>query len=231
MLPSKSSVEFHGSRSRAPVHIGIIPDGSRRWAGKTGVPLSTGYEHAMHRLSELVRQLFLCGAKSLSIYMCSAQNFRRAPDEVAAFADAEAMACRVLLPLLAKEFNAKVIVAGNRALLPNNLAASLEFLESTFPAGERRLYLCAAYDPFEEIETAIRRRGDGTDCLANYLEVPEPLDLVIRTGGAAVFSNFLPLQAGFARLYVTPKLFSDLDARDVEELLADFAGVTRLYGE
>ena len=96
--------------------------------------------------------------------------------------------------------------------------------------GPRHLGLCFAYDPFDEVEHALlSRKGD--DPLANHFWIPEPLDLVIRTGDANLISNFLPLQSGFARLYFTGELFNDLAIEQVQRILNEFTTLSRHFGE
>jgi undecaprenyl diphosphate synthase len=163
--------------------------------------------------------------------MSSAQNFRRSPEEVEAFCKAEAMGCRRFFPDLIRQFKVRVRIAGRVEILPHYLRETLLALNSDTETNEgRRLYLCVAYDPFDEIEHAIQKRV-GNDCLANSFWVPEPIDLVIRTGGANVISNFLPLQTAFARLFFLAKLFNDVTTNDLRQVLNEFRGHTRLYGE
>lgn len=225
------SASFHPERGTSSEHVGIIPDGSRRWARLHALGLRDAYAHAMQRLCNVIRCLLDHGVGDVTIYMSSIQTFRRSPDEIDAFCRSEADACRTLFISLAEERELNVAVAGNLARVPKFLQRALAGLET--PAGDqnrRTLTLCVAYDPFDEIEAAVRKRKR-SDSLANYLWVKQPLDLVIRTGHANLISNFLPLQAGFARLYFPPCLFNDFTDEDVLHILQEFRALNRMFGE
>jgi undecaprenyl diphosphate synthase len=53
---------------------------------------------------------------------------------------------------------------------------------------------------------------------------------VIRSGGANVMSNFLPLQSAYARLYFFDALFNALEWADIERCLSEYRGLDRKYG-
>jgi len=222
---------FHPTKSQMPRHIGLIPDGSRRWAKMNGVSLQAGYQHAMNNLAALLETAVERRCESVSLYLSSAHNFKRTAEEVAAFCEAETEFCDRLFHGLADKLDLLVYVAGNTNNVPPYLQQALHRLQTRQETHQqRRLYLCVAYDPFEEIEIALQKRLPG-QALSRFLSVPEPLDLVVRTGGAKVISNFLPLQCGFARLVFSDKLFNDFTSGDLASVLDAFDGDLRLYGE
>jgi undecaprenyl diphosphate synthase len=135
------------------------------------------------------------------------------------------------VPELARRFSLCVKTAGEVTIIPEYLRQALHSVAADYQATNgHRLYLCVAYDPFDELEHAIQRRT-GNECLANFLWIPQPLDLVIRTGGSNLISNFLPLQAGFSRLHFSQKLFTDFTPSDLQQVLSEFGEHARLYGE
>jgi undecaprenyl diphosphate synthase len=193
--------------------------------------MEEGYAHAMDNLFRLLSFAFERAVCSLSVYMSSAQNFRRSSAQIEAFCSAEAAACETLLPGLVRRFDARVSIVGNVSRLPEYFRRVLDNIPGKqLSTATRRLNLCFAYDPFDEIEHALQQRKE-SNCLANYLWISQPLDLVIRTGSANLISNFLPLQAGFARLYFSDKMFNDFTVNDFDQVLDSFAGEERLYGE
>jgi undecaprenyl pyrophosphate synthase len=199
-------------------HVGIIPDGTRRWARERGLSLDSGYAHAMRRMGEHVRAIYERGATAVSLYLCSTYNFRRSPDEVRSFCEAEARFCTGFLTSLSEELDIAVVHAGNAAMLDASLREAIAGLTiGTKDRLARRMYLCAAYDPIEELSAAAARSAGGD--LLPHLWVPEPLDLVIRTAGSSLLSNFLPLQARYARLAFLDAYFNDVEARQITDVI------------
>jgi len=195
------------------------------------MPLRDAYDHAMNNLSCLLDSLYSEGVRAVSVYLSSAQNFRRTESEIAAFCDAEAGACERLFLPLATKFGLKVTTAGDLTkLTTTQMHCFCEIVSKTKTARERALNLCIAYDPIDEINHALSLQRDNKFMPAG-LWIPEPIDLVIRTGGANVLSNFLPLQTGFARLYFNDCLFNELTTEDCADILRRYRSVSRLYGE
>ena len=54
--------------------------------------------------------------------------------------------------------------------------------------------------------------------------------MIVRTGGDLRISNFLLWQAAYAELYFTDKLWPDLTADDVDEIVRVFYSRKRRYG-
>ena len=99
-------------------------------------------------------------------------------------------------------------------------------------SGNRKgtLNLLLAYDPIEEIIQAFRT-STNHERFYEDLWVTKPVDLVIRTGGAKLLSNFLPLQCGYARLYCYDKLFNDFTTEDLDEVVHQFSMIERKFGK
>ena len=216
--------------SNHPQHIGLIPDGTRRWAKLKDVPLSSAYLHAMKKISTYVDLFFSSGCQAVSLYLCSKENLERPSNEVAAFTDAETSLCADILPKVLDIYNVKVLIAGTLDLLPNKFRVALEELkESTSLNKNCRLYLCASYDPIDEIKKAAQISNEESDFFGN-LWVPETLDLVIRTAGANRLSNFLPLQSGYAEIYIIEKLFNETNIDDIQNAIELYKNTHRSLG-
>lgn len=74
--------------SRMPRHVGIIPDGNRRWAEGRGSARRDGYAAGIlpgMRLLALCRDL---GIEEASVYGFTRENVRRPSDQVHAFREA-----------------------------------------------------------------------------------------------------------------------------------------------
>ena len=105
---------------RIPKHIGIIPDGNRRWAKRAGLPKQDGYAHGLEPGLELLRLARDAGVQELTFYGFTTDNCGRPPEQVQAFS----RACVQAVEQIASE-PVSLLVTGNRdapafpqALLP-----------------------------------------------------------------------------------------------------------------
>jgi undecaprenyl diphosphate synthase len=225
-----NSQNFHPSYNKCPIHVGIIPDGTRRWAKKNNHELFDAYFKAMILLGDIVKFLFTQDVKIISLYFSSLQNFKRPKDEIDAFCNAEAIFCENILKKLLDEYSFKVNIIGDRSYIPCLLLEKAEEIENQTKKNDiHEINLCIAYNPIIEIQNAIKS-STVTDFLHN-LQVKQPLDIVIRSSDANLLSNFLPLQSGFARLYFIEKLFNDISVKDIECIINSFQNIERKYGE
>lgn len=91
------------------------------------------------------------------------------------------------------------------------------------------MYLCVGFNPLREILRAVSKY-DSQEAVIYNLDVPEPIDLVIRTGNANILSDFLPVQFGYARIYVIKKLFPMVTVTDLDSVFNKFRKLNRKYG-
>lgn len=103
-----------------PKHIGIIPDGNRRWAKEHGMNKQDGYEYGLHPGLQLLRQAKSLGIQEITYYGFTVDNCKRPAVQFAAFQKA----CVDAVELLKQE-GADLLVMGNtdskcfpEALLP-----------------------------------------------------------------------------------------------------------------
>ncbi|MEM4532858.1 MAG: undecaprenyl diphosphate synthase family protein, partial [Desulfurococcaceae archaeon] len=59
-----------------PQHIGIIPDGNRRWARKLGLQPSLGHIYGYEKLKEVLKWIWSLNIKYVTIYAMSSENCR-----------------------------------------------------------------------------------------------------------------------------------------------------------
>lgn len=226
-----STADFHPIPGSAPRHLGIIPDGGRRWAKSNECSLQESYIRTRSLLQEMVGFLIEKGIHEISLYLSSIQNFRRTGADWDATLDLFESSFKKEITDTASHQNLKVVVTGNREIIPSSLANVIITLEQFTQKNDAgRLNLLFAYDPLVEITSALKTSGN-PDIFFNFLSVSTPVDLVIRSGGATLLSNFLPLQSAFARLYFTNTLFNDMTTADLEEILVNFAKTERKFGE
>jgi undecaprenyl diphosphate synthase len=214
--------------SAVPRHVGVIPDGTRRWSRNRGVPLTEGYPQAMENLARVVDVLYSAGVSVLSLYLLSLRNLTRPRAELRAVFEAETYFCTRLLPPVLARHGARVSAVGELSRIPPDYRRALRALDDPAVDTDRRLYLLVAYDAWEELRAASVHAAPQE--LPGRLGVREDVDLVLRTGGGNLLSGFLPLQSQYAHIHTVETLFNDLTPSDVRSALADFAGHERLQG-
>lgn len=214
-------------------HLGLIPDGARRWARREGKSYIEGYIIAMDLLYEILNFGFEQNILIQSVYALSKENFKRSSSDIEAVYEAGEYFFRKLLPKLSEIWQSNIFIAGDLSLLPlsyrttlsKSCEASLVYKNTT-----RKLYFLVAYNPWDEIVDAVSR-SQSVDEFRRHLWVKEDLDLVIRTGYGQLISNFLPLQSGYAEFRFISKLFNDVTTADIDEAIKSFlSGGERLFG-
>ncbi|OQX82122.1 MAG: hypothetical protein B6D64_01035 [Bacteroidetes bacterium 4484_276] len=222
---------FHPNKNSKMLHVGIIPDGGRRWAKVNNVPLAEAYSKTRDLLAEFTRYLFSAGVNELSIYLSSVQNFRRTATEIDSFTRVVSDALNNQIINLSKELNVKINIVGNSGSIPNDhLSPFLQTAKKAGPPPTGTINLCVAYNPVDELNNAFKLSGNKGNFL-DFLWVKRPLDLIIRGGGANLTSNFLPLQSGFARLYFLDELFNDVKLSSIKEIMGNFTQLNRKFGD
>lgn len=213
-----------------PRHVGIIPDGGRRWARIHGCSLHESYRVSTSKLLTFCGHLYARGVSTISIYGSSSQNFARSPDEVRAFCEVTAEFCGTLAGDFAREYQTRIRGVGVRRMLPDYLREAVERTEAaTADYSATELNILLAHSPFEEIADALRLAPTPEDWL-DHLWIKTPANVIIRTGGANLLSNFLLLQAGFAHIYFLNALMNDIGVSDLDSALSSYAGIERVYG-
>lgn len=222
---------FHPDKSKKKLHLGLIPDGGRRWAVKNDVSLSESYTITRKHLAEFVPKMFQEGVDEISIYLSSSQNYRRENHEILAFSNAIQTALLDDFARIVNQFNIRISAAGNPSFLGNESEMALsELILSSINNKNYKINLCIAYNPLEEIIQAQQLTKEN-ESFTDHLWVTNPLDLIIRTGDANLLSNFLPLQSGFARIFFSDKLFNELSWEEIADWIAFYNQLDRKYGD
>jgi undecaprenyl diphosphate synthase len=213
-------------------HLGIIPDGARRWALKNGIPLRTAYDKTMERIASYIDLFFSTGVSSLSIYLASTDNIdRRNSNEVKSFIDSEYSLVTDFLPSLANKWLCRISIAGKISPITDAFRDAANKM-SLKKEGDysRNLYLLVGYDPIAELSYAIQQSNDKEIQLSSFW-VPEYVDGIIRTAGEKRLSNFLPFQSGYAELYFISKLFMETSNQDMLEAYKDLVDRQQRHGK
>lgn len=189
-------------------HIGLIPDGARRWATAHDYPLLESYRISSERLLHFIGSS-LTLADEVSIYLFSRENLGREEHQILLVMEVLDDFVRNMLPELCRSRAARVVHAGLKRYLSANLGQAIEWLcEETRLFESKKINLLLGYHPLDEIRDACSRTG-GQFGIEDFW-VSSEVDLVIRTGGGRVMlSNFIPLQCAYSRFYVVEEYFND----------------------
>ncbi len=209
-----------------PWSLGIIPDGNRRFARKHGIPLVKAYALGVSKAWEVLEWSLEAGIRKGVFYALSLENLRnRGPWEK-----------RVLFSLFKRELKktdrlrelgVNLFFAGRRDLLPRDIRELMAEAEGD-RGGDFDLYVALAYSGIDEVVRAARRMRE--DDILKFLDVPFPLDMVLRTSGEHRLSNFLPLQSAYAELVFLDKLWPEITREDFYGALEEYAKRERRFG-
>lgn len=130
------------------------------------------------------------------------------------------------------------IVGNTNAWRADVKQAAKDVMNTTKQYTNRVLNIMLAYgSKFEIVEAARSTFNKGVKIVPSveklfnqFLLIPEPVDLVIRTGGQRRLSNFLLWQAAYAELYFTDTLWPDLSRKEFEKILRWYTGQKKKFG-
>jgi undecaprenyl diphosphate synthase len=208
------------------------------------MPRLLGHRRGYRNLRAVLLDVADLGIPVLTVYVFSAENWRRPRVEVEALLRLIEEAAREELSVLHRN-NVRVIVSGRLQELPDSLQAALrDGAEVTRENTRIVLNLAINYGGRAEIVDAVREivkeatlgrvRPEDVDeeavsQLLYHPELPDP-DLIIRTGGEFRTSNFLLWQSAYAEFHSAPALWPDFGEADLFKALLDFQRRTRKFG-
>ena len=200
----------HKNMTRIPKHIGIIPDGNRRWALGQGLAKEDGYDHGISPGMELYRICRDLGVKELTFYGFTADNTKRPSKQRAAFSGA----CIKAVETLAKE-DAELLVLGNTnsPMFPAELLPYTS--RHTFGSGKIKINFLVNYS--FEWDLGFHRGTFGPDMKSADVS---RVDLIIRWGGRRRLSGFLPIQSVYSDMYVIDDYWPDFTPQHVQDAIA-----------
>jgi undecaprenyl diphosphate synthase len=204
-----------------PAHVGLIPDGLRRWASANGATLAESYLRGAESVAAILLALQRHGVHTVSIYNLSRANLARADDELDAVYEASAHFFGTLLPSHFDPATCGVRFHGDRTLLPEKYLAAAHGLETAMKGDDFRINILAAYDAADEMRAAhLRALREGCDIAAAF-DIDE-VDIVIRTTPEPLLSGFLPMQSQYAQLMFLETPLNELTEQHIDELVAEF---------
>lgn len=228
--------------SKLPLHIGVIPDGNRRWAKKNNTDFISAYRLGADKVEDFLDWAIEMGIKAVTVYVLSLENLlNRSEIE-------KNIVYELLINKLIKTRNdprihnnkVRITAIGRWRNLPQSVVNEImTAMKVTSDYNDHFLNLAIAYGGIQSVVDMVNNIigskieiSDGD--LFKYLPtsfMPYPtIDLVIRTGGEYRLSNFFPLETAYAEMYFTNKYWPDFNKDDLIDALNFYAGRERRFG-
>ncbi|MEG2109107.1 MAG: undecaprenyl diphosphate synthase family protein [Clostridium sp.] len=200
---------------RIPNHIGIIPDGNRRYASSVGLSKDKGYSLGILPGLILFKQCQKLGIKEMTFYGFTVDNTKRPSVQKNAFTDA----CIESVKLLSKE-NAELLVIGNKDSknFPEELLPYTT--RKKFGSGGLRVNFLVNY-AWEWDLYSLKNSTSTTKNIVSSIQSNDisRIDLIIRWGGRRRLSGFLPVQSVYSDFYILDDLWPDFKETHLFEAL------------
>ena len=230
-----------------PNHLVIIPDGNRRWAQARNLSPADGHAAGAERSEEILNAAFDAGISNLTMWGSSLDNItKRSPAEIRALlAVFVTHFTRLLESKRLVDDRIRVSFLGRwREHFPKTLVKLFESLiERTKNNTGPRLTFLMAYSGIDEMTDTVRRIAERA-VHEPKMRVDErlikgslwthdlpPVDLVIRTGGAAHWSSGLLMwDSADTQMHFTETLWPDFGKEELARIFDAYTKTGRRFG-
>ena len=206
---------------RIPKHIGIIPDGNRRWAVNNNLEKDKGYENGINPGIEVYRQCREKGVEEVTFYGFTMDNAKRPTYQSKAFTKACIDAAKTLL-----DEGASLLVMGNTKsqMFPKELLPYTTRCEGK--KGEIKANLLVNYGWNWDLKNICEIEDMNQNNITKSIQSNDisRIDLIIRWGGRRRLSGFLPIQSVYSDFYVIDDYWPDYNKIHIEQALNWYNG-------
>ncbi|CAN5726505.1 polyprenyl diphosphate synthase [soil metagenome] len=223
-----------------PQHVAIIMDGNGRWAETRGRNRTFGHLRGARVAREIIEACSERGVENLTLYTFSSENWLRPLEEVS-----------FLMALLSRHLkreranlvknNIRFYAIGELSRLPASVLAEVdETIRATASCTGMRLTFALSYGGRQDILSAVKSLiADGVSpdsitekALESRLQTAglrDP-DLIIRTSGESRLSNFFLWQSAYSEIFITPTLWPDYTATELDTAFSWYQSRERRFG-
>jgi len=201
-------------RGVLPRHVGVIPDGNRRWAVGRGLAKEVGYAAGVEAgllFFDLYKDI---GIEEVSVYGFTKDNTKRSSEQMAAFRKAVV------------DFAFEVYRRGAALLAVGDVESNL------FPSQLKRF--CSRQGDGLKVNLLVNYGWDwdieGLKSGQLRSNQVSRIDLIVRWGGGRRLSGFLPIQSVYADFYVIDAFWPDFKPSQFQEALEWFKRQDRTFG-
>ena len=233
------------NRESLPQHVAVIMDGNGRWAQRQGLPRIMGHKAGVDALKDLLHCCKDWGIKALTAYAFSTENWKRPQEEVEFLMNLFQRVLRQELREMVEE-NVQIQFVGNLSALPQALQREISrSMAETKDNYSIRFTIATNYGGRQEILQACRaiaqKVKEGSlnpdDISEEVFEahlytagIADP-DLLIRTSGEMLLSNFLLWQMAYGEIYITDTLWPDFDRSEFHRAISVYQQRERRFGK
>jgi len=208
------------------IHVGIIPDGNRRWCKKNN---KDQFEYAImarnmikNALDDVIQKNVFPTIpliSEISVYLLSKDNLGRT-DSTLDLIEKTIDLCKTVFSIPKYGEMCSLKIYGDVSLLPETIQSlikeCLSFAKGTFP-----INVAIAYDPIEDSDLYIK----------NGIHTRTPIDVVIRSGGQLRSSGFFPLQTLYSEWVYLDDLWPDITQEHIHFSMLEFLHRKRNFGK
>ena len=227
-------------KENLPRHVAITMDGNGRWATQRKLPRTSGHNEGLKAAKRIVKAAADLGIESLTLYVFSTENWKRAEQEVGFLMNLIHTHLKGELEFY-KENKIRINHIGDMSALPKNIQKDLtDCIEDTKDFTKLKLNLAINYGGRDEIIRGIKKAAaSGLDLkelkeadFSKYLDMPEcsDVDLLIRTGGEKRLSNFLLWHVAYSEFEYTDTLWPDYSVEEFYGHIESFTKRERRFG-
>lgn len=226
--------------TNTPKHIGFIVDGNRRWARERGLSTMEGHTRGYEQLKEVGLDLLDRGVETVSAYVFSTENWKRAESEVSYLMNLlMKVATRDLDEIIEK--NVRIRFVGTTDNLSDKVIKTIRKCEEkSAHCTKGTLALCFNYGGRAEIADACKQIAEEgippeqitPEVVQQHLYQPDipDVDLTVRTSGEQRLSNFMLWRAAYSELMFIDKYWPDMTKQDASGIIDEYSRRKRRFG-
>jgi undecaprenyl diphosphate synthase len=224
---TKDSSELDDLSNVPLIHVGIIPDGNRRWCKKNNKNCSDYIAMVQNLINEykdktranLPYPIFNI-VKEISIYVLSKDNLLKRNDHTLLLIEQTMELICTLIRIKENQEQVHFNIMGDINLLPKVIQEQINLCVS-LGKGPFPINLAIGYDPIE----------DSKNYIEQGLDSRRPIDLVVRSGGHSRSSGFYPLQTLYSEWFYYTDLWPEITKEHIKEALTQFMSRQRNFGK
>tara|TARA_B100000902_G_scaffold392620_1_gene445332 strand:- start:1132 stop:1860 length:729 start_codon:yes stop_codon:yes gene_type:complete len=241
------------------VHLGIIPDGNRRWCKKNDYNLNTLTKHWTHLILSHINKClsdntdnfkYLKQINEISLYVCSIDNINRNDNTPSLIFNL----IRKIYDIIKQPNNyleptgANVFIS-NKEKYKNNINLIVNFI------GDVNVLPKDIQDIIQELQNELKTNYQNPDAkkftlniaiaydynkdmtnygsyhMENYNREQSNIDVVFRSGGEKRISGFFPTKILYSELFFDKTLWPDITLFDLNKIIKKFFHRNRRFGK